>query len=145
MTLDLVFEAWWESDGQYLRAGGGDYEKTFAYHAWIKAAQQSGPKYKCLDCKDSGVNSSNGFDCQYCFGDLRPRSLADAQAEIARRRGALERAISFVEHAEVSGGVCCCGDSIEGHRYPMNCGHSPRDMWDYASEGFINEMQALLK
>lgn len=28
------FEAWWESDGRYCRAGGGDYEKTFAWRAW---------------------------------------------------------------------------------------------------------------
>lgn len=28
------FEAWWESDGQYVRAGGGDYEKSFAFQAW---------------------------------------------------------------------------------------------------------------
>ena len=90
MTIDLEFEAWGESEGEYLRAGGGDYEKTFAYHAWIKARQQSASKYKCLDCNDSGVNTDNGYDCQYCFGDLQSRSLADAQAEIARLRGALD-------------------------------------------------------
>lgn len=28
------FEIWWESDGQYVRAGGGDYEKSFAFEAW---------------------------------------------------------------------------------------------------------------
>ncbi|WP_114969394.1 hypothetical protein [Rhodoferax ferrireducens] len=28
------FEAWWQTDGQYSRAGGGDYEKTFAFNAW---------------------------------------------------------------------------------------------------------------
>ena len=27
------FEAWWEEHGQYGRAGGGEYEKTFAYNA----------------------------------------------------------------------------------------------------------------
>lgn len=31
------FEAWWESDGQYCRAGGGSYEKTFAYRAYEAA------------------------------------------------------------------------------------------------------------
>lgn len=73
-----------------------------------------------------------------------PAKLADAQAEIARLRGALERAVSFVEHAEVSSGVCCCGDDMERHANPMDCGHSPRDMWDYAAEGFIKETRALL-
>lgn len=41
------FEAWWESDGKYCRAGGGDYERTFAYEAWQAAsaalAQQPAP------------------------------------------------------------------------------------------------------
>ena len=35
------FEAWWEAHGQYCRAGGGDYEKTFAFRAW-EAAEQAG-------------------------------------------------------------------------------------------------------
>lgn len=34
------FEAWWESYGQFCRAGGGDYEKTFAFRAW-EAAETS--------------------------------------------------------------------------------------------------------
>lgn len=28
---DQEFESWWEAQGQYTRAGGGDYEKSFAY------------------------------------------------------------------------------------------------------------------
>ena len=28
------FMAWWESEGQYARSGGGDYERTFAFQAW---------------------------------------------------------------------------------------------------------------
>ncbi len=35
--LDTTFEAWWESDGQYCRSGGGSYEKTFAYRAYEAA------------------------------------------------------------------------------------------------------------
>ena len=33
----IAFDAWWMRHGQYLRAGGGDYEKTFAWHAWESA------------------------------------------------------------------------------------------------------------
>ncbi|MCT5157699.1 hypothetical protein LZL32_15395, partial [Pseudomonas aeruginosa] len=29
-----VFSEWWEEEGQYCRAGGGDYERTFAFQAW---------------------------------------------------------------------------------------------------------------
>ncbi|GGJ06170.1 hypothetical protein [Halopseudomonas pertucinogena] len=28
------FRAWWEQHGQFCRAGGGDYERTFAFEAW---------------------------------------------------------------------------------------------------------------
>lgn len=31
------FEAWWSEHGQFCRAGGGDYEKTFAFRAWNAA------------------------------------------------------------------------------------------------------------
>ena len=31
------FEAWWDSMGQYGRAGGSGYEKTFAWNAWCAA------------------------------------------------------------------------------------------------------------
>lgn len=36
-TVEAEFEAWWESDGQYCRAGGGSYEKTFAFRAYEAA------------------------------------------------------------------------------------------------------------
>lgn len=29
-----LFAEWWEEEGQYCRAGGGDYERTFAFQAW---------------------------------------------------------------------------------------------------------------
>jgi hypothetical protein len=28
------FMTWWEKHGQFCRAGGGDYERTFAFQAW---------------------------------------------------------------------------------------------------------------
>lgn len=35
--FEPAFEKWWEEDGQYCRAGGGSYEKTFAYRAYEAA------------------------------------------------------------------------------------------------------------
>ena len=32
---EIAFEAWWQASGQFHRSGGGDYEKTFAWHAWL--------------------------------------------------------------------------------------------------------------
>lgn len=37
---DALFEAWWSRHGQFCRAGGGDYEKTFAFRAWQSAREQ---------------------------------------------------------------------------------------------------------
>lgn len=34
IEAEREFEAWWDKEGQYIRAGGGDYEKCFAYGAW---------------------------------------------------------------------------------------------------------------
>ena len=28
------FQAWWEDEGQYVRSGGGTYERSFAFQAW---------------------------------------------------------------------------------------------------------------
>ena len=42
-ALMAQFEAWWEKDGQFCRAGGGDYEKSFAYEAFVYAASLAVP------------------------------------------------------------------------------------------------------
>lgn len=34
------FKEWWSKHGQFCRAGGGEYEKTFAYHAWERQADR---------------------------------------------------------------------------------------------------------
>ncbi|MHA3054841.1 hypothetical protein E0H77_00625 [Acinetobacter sp. ANC 4633] len=34
------FDHWWEDEGQYHRAGGGQYERTFAWWAWLSREQQ---------------------------------------------------------------------------------------------------------
>ena len=34
-VLAEQFEHWWDAEGQYHRAGGNDYCKTFAWWAWL--------------------------------------------------------------------------------------------------------------
>ncbi len=34
MTTTEAFDTWWQAEGQFCRAGGGDYEKTFAFRAY---------------------------------------------------------------------------------------------------------------
>ena len=41
MDSRAAFEAWWESDGQYVRAGGGQYEVSFAFAAWQVATERA--------------------------------------------------------------------------------------------------------
>ena len=36
-----LFEHWWENEGQYHRAGGNEYCKTFAWESWIFAKAQA--------------------------------------------------------------------------------------------------------
>lgn len=42
------FESWWEAHGQYCRAGGGEYEKTFAFRAWESAT--AAEREACAAC-----------------------------------------------------------------------------------------------
>lgn len=39
--IDAEFHTWWDDHGQYVRAGGGDYECSFAYGAWQAALKQA--------------------------------------------------------------------------------------------------------
>ncbi|HET6890512.1 MAG TPA: hypothetical protein VFH31_05370 [Pyrinomonadaceae bacterium] len=45
------FEAWWKAHGQYCRAGGGEYEKTFAFRAWVAA--EKAEREACAACVPS--------------------------------------------------------------------------------------------
>lgn len=60
------------------------------------------------------------------------KQLAAAQAREQQLR-------ELIEHAPVSSGVCCCGDSMDSHQDPMVCGHSPVDQWDWAVFGLLKE------
>jgi hypothetical protein len=66
---------------------------------------------------------------------------------ILAQQARIEQLTNFIKYAQVSSGVCCCGDSMEGHPSPMTCGHSPVDMWDYYSgellEAYPDDLSAL--
>lgn len=94
--LERDFEAWWESDGQFLRSGGGQYEKTFAYHAWIdsaksereacaKVAEEAAKKMGDIgrQHRDDGRTDSmdrcysRSLQCTQVAADIRTRSNAN--------------------------------------------------------------------
>lgn len=63
------FEEWWGKHGQFCRAGGGDYEKAFAYHAWERQADKLkrttaalNQAREALESCQEGHFRDNGFD-----------------------------------------------------------------------------------
>jgi len=40
-AMEAEFTKWWEREGQFGRAGGGQYERTFAYNAWMASKRKS--------------------------------------------------------------------------------------------------------
>ena len=53
--------------------------------------------------------------------------------QLAAEQAKNVRLLDFIARAQVSSGVCCCGEPMDGHSSPMYCGHSPVDMWDHAA------------
>lgn len=70
--------------------------------------------------------------------------LAAAEAVIETLMGALDACMASIEHADMSDGVCCCGDSMEGHSDPMSCGHSPTDMGEYYAMRAVESARAAI-
>jgi len=63
------FEEWWAEHGQFCRAGGGDYEKAFAYHAWRRLADKLerttaalSEAREALESCQEGYFRDNGFE-----------------------------------------------------------------------------------
>ena len=50
------FEHWWDAEGQYHRAGGNDYCKTFAWWAWLNREKS---KQAEIDELQKQVNVAN--------------------------------------------------------------------------------------
>ena len=59
------------------------------------------------------------------------QQLAACQAENLRLLKLAKNWSSLCSNAAVTSGVCCCGDSMDGHASPMSCGHSPCDSGEY--------------
>lgn len=54
--------------------------------------------------------------------------MTDHAKELAE---ALRGLLACTERLDFSEGYCCCGDPMDGHSNPMDCGHSPIDMGEY--------------
>ena len=67
--------------------------------------------------------------------------IADLQKQVDSLNKKYDALLEFIKHAQVSSGVCCCGDSLEGHPSGMDCGHEPVDVWDYAVSKFVEGVE----
>ena len=75
---------------------------------------------------------------QFALSDTEALELGTAErcdqlrAELAAEQANNTRLRDFIASAQVSSGVCCCGEAMDGHSSPMSCGHSPVDLWDHS-------------
>ncbi|MGL4260781.1 MAG: hypothetical protein ACRCTX_04115 [Afipia sp.] len=53
-------------------------------------------------------------------------------------------AIEMLGNCNVESGVCCCGDSMENHPDPMECGHSPVDSGAYNAKHLYEQAVEVL-
>ena len=95
-----------------------------------------------------------GYDPKTGLGSVDARRIASVPsmeaeierltARVAELEGALGYCVAAIEHADMSDGVCCCGDNMEGHSSPMDCGHSPTDMGEHHAYQVLSLARAAL-
>jgi len=80
------FEEWWDKHGQFMRAGGGQYEKTFAYEAWVAASKHANEKTQARQASERqevllklreicGVFGDNDWSDDLHFADVLEKHL----------------------------------------------------------------------
>ena len=74
------FEAWWEEHGQYGRAGGGEYEKTFAYNAWVSQAERIRVLREALEKTMNYASCDYGSSFRPHFEHVMKRARAALEA-----------------------------------------------------------------
>ena len=88
------------------------------------------------------VHATKESACDWC------RKSADRiealEANLAQAVERLEAWVKLAEHCSIEDGVCCCGEDMEGHSNPMNCGHSPVDHGAYIAGQLEESTRATL-
>ena len=64
-------------------------------------------------------------------------STHDAVESVERLQARVAELYDLIQYAQVSSGVCMCGDDIKDHNQAS--GHSPVDVWDHAVEQINKE------
>ena len=66
------------------------------------------------------------------------------KAKLAKVVGLLEAWVNVATHCTIEDGVCCCGDNMDTHAEPMDCGHSPVDHGAHIAMGLAEETETTL-
>jgi hypothetical protein len=69
------------------------------------------------------------------------RAAGTTAPQAAAYKRQRDNLLAFMQSAPVSSGVCCCGDDMNKHGNPMDCGHNPVDMWDNSVASFVTEFE----
>jgi hypothetical protein len=96
-----AFEAWWNDHGQFCRAGGGDYEKTFAFRAaeFATARATALERTRCAGIARSmggDIDSAHPNDSKLCANSIeweilgRPARPGESAASASVPRGTKE-------------------------------------------------------
>lgn len=80
----------------------------------------------------------DGCNLQQSDGERAADRIEELEAENEMLRGLVSSAESIFDNCQISAGICCCGDNMEGHSDPMSCGHSPVDMGAYSTDQWIS-------
>ena len=90
------FDQWWESEGQYQRAGGGQYERSFAWWAWLNQEQK---QQAIIDNLKAQLNNMEA-----CYIEKK-KEVEDQQKRIDAVKAIMNEYYtgSFDESAEMAG------------------------------------------
>jgi Lar family restriction alleviation protein len=107
---------------------------------------------ECVECGASGPNSPYA-DHNIAVVQFRAEAwntrvdLATPPDPLADPRVSelLEAWLELSGHCSIEEGVCCCGEDMENHSNPMNCGHSPVDHGAYVASHLVERTLAELK
>jgi hypothetical protein len=72
------------------------------------------------------------------------QAVRELEAKLAKAVEVLEAWGDVAVHCSIEEGVCCCGDNMENHTNPMDCGHTPLDHGTYIAIQLAEKTRATL-
>lgn len=76
--------------------------------------------------------------------DAKTTIIKELEAKLAKVVETLESWLELSMHCTIEEGVCCCGDSMDTHANPMDCGHVPVDHGAYVAMLLVESSNTIL-